>query len=233
MKTIIYFIFLCALIGCDLQSQIRSEVQGWLAESKAQRELLQKKRQDLEDKEAELKDKLEDDDLSPSERREIEDRLRELEDDREELDEREEELDEKESQDKCSMKYIEEHYRSSTTNLPQAQNFRGCDLRDFPLNDISLIEADFRDANLQGANFYCTDLRDADFRNSNLQDAVLVCAKIQDANFEGANIRDMHVLREQAEYIKEQLGLDNIDIMTIKEMEEVRYRVGSGCHFDL
>ena len=86
MKTILIF-FTLGLFACDLQQQIRSEVQGWLAESKAQRELLQQKREDLDKKEKDIEDKLRDDGLSPDERRELQEKLREIEEDKEELDE--------------------------------------------------------------------------------------------------------------------------------------------------
>ena len=54
MKAVFIFSIMAVFSGCDTLETLDSEAQAWLEESKAQREILQKEREDLEDKKKRL-----------------------------------------------------------------------------------------------------------------------------------------------------------------------------------
>lgn len=135
MKIILFTIIL-AFIGCDTFEALDSEVRGWLAESKAQRELLQREREALEAKEREINRKLEDDNLSPDEREELVSERTSLEEEKERLAEREREesdieLEEDKKKPCDSLKKIHTCYDDNPRNP-----FGMCD---YMLDDANII----------------------------------------------------------------------------------------------
>src|SRR5713226_2451506 len=85
------------------------------------------------------------------------------------------------------------HWSSAPANW-RPPTFYGADLRERDFSHRYLGQANFRDAQLCGANFYMADLRDACFAGANLSGANLIGANLTDADLRDANLAGANLL---------------------------------------
>src|SRR5712691_674375 len=85
------------------------------------------------------------------------------------------------------------HWTSAPPNW-RPPTFYGADLRERDFSHRYLGQANFRDAQLCGANFYMADLRDACFAGANLCGANLIGANLADVDLRGANLSGANLL---------------------------------------
>lgn len=98
-------------------------------------------------------------------------------------------------------------------------NLSGADLKQRPLNNRNLREADFFAADLQEAFFYDSDLRGAIFASADLTGADFVRAKLKGANFSRANLDSVKfdILGEQLPNIDQIAQAINLHKMTFEQ----------------
>jgi Pentapeptide repeats (8 copies) len=85
------------------------------------------------------------------------------------------------------------HWSSAPANW-RPPTFYGADLRERDFSHRYLGQANFRDAQLCGANFYMADLRDACFAGANLSGANLIGANLTYVDLRGANLSGANLL---------------------------------------
>jgi Pentapeptide repeats (8 copies) len=85
------------------------------------------------------------------------------------------------------------HVTHAPTNW-HPPTFYQADLRERDFSHRYLGQANFRDAQLGGANFYMADLRDACLAGANLAGANLIGANLTDADLRGANLSGANLL---------------------------------------
>lgn len=86
------------------------------------------------------------------------------------------------------------HHATNAPSNWQPPTFYETDLRERDFSHRYIGEADFRKAQLAGANFYMADLRGACLAGANLSGASLVGANLTDADLRGANLSGANLL---------------------------------------
>ena len=84
----------------------------------------------------------------------------------------------------------------SMTNLTFA-DFKNANLDGANLEEANLYGVDFKDANLKNAVLEGSDLEGADFKRANLEDAKLDGANFKNANLEDANLKNARLIDAQ------------------------------------
>ena len=93
-----------------------------------------------------------------------------------------------------STAYIKSEQSSSSSQLSHPISFFRTDLRGQDLSRRFLQHADFREAQLENANFYMTDLAGASFKGANLAGANLAGANLTGADLRNAILTDTNLL---------------------------------------
>ena len=97
-------------------------------------------------------------------------------------------------------------------------DLQGANLRDADLQGANLRDADLRDADLQGANLRDADLRDADLRDADLRDADLQGAN----NLPKIHQSDLAILKQQKGKLRAFKYLND----SISPYQDKEYKVG-------